>query len=511
MALVYGQFKEYAMMSPTIIIGAGNAAVLDSTDSDNIDLVVIPGEERPTVSRPGLRIHSPKSLSQALQGFRVVYGHHSAITSIAGATVLDRHPVENKLENTRNEWSKAIQDYLCQLIQDLGNCAIDTWQGARNTIHNGKIIEKAANSDHFKGSLARVPAICIAAGPSAQQYLERIKGLQESHIIFACDAMLNGCIEAGITPHFTTAVERIPGLHKFFDRHGKCGTTLIAPPVLHPTSFACFDNPPIIWWGADDLYRWISPGIESYACGRSAGTIQVAAALLAGCGPIYLVGHDLAFKDGKSHADSFTRIAAPEAYAKTSSWDYMQMVLDTPGNCGSPVKTTGTWNLFRDDIEHMIADYPDQVVINVNWNEGAVIAGTTHGHLPLPLGGIVMKPVYPASGITDISKRIPSIADDLTRMEHAAKGFADAIESAETVKDLDLIAKGMALGALVSPENVWLFRYCFRNVYHGLMLRLHLRQGGGFDEQKSALQILTRTIPGMCALMREELPCQTRN
>jgi hypothetical protein len=171
------------------------------------------------------------------------------------------------------------------------------------------------------------------------------------------------------------------------------------------------------------------------------------------------------------------------------------------------VTTNGIWNLFRSDIEAIIAGCPEQSVININRDEGAVIAGTTYGHLPLDMGGIVMKPTYPASEIPDISKRIPSIGDDLTRMEYAARGFSDAIDAAESAKDLDLIARGMALGALVSPENVWLFRYTFRNIYHGLMMRLHLRQGGGIDEQRSALQILTRTIPGMCSMMREELPC----
>lgn len=493
------------MNSPTIIIGAGNAAVLDTIDSDNIDLVVLPGEQKPNVQRPGLRVHYPKDLPQALHGFRNVYGTHSAIASIAGATILDCHPIENKVENTRLEWSNAIQNHLCGLIQDLGNCPVDTWEGARNAILNGKIIEKAAHSGHFKGSLDRVPAICIAAGPSAHQHLEKIRRIQGSHMVFACDAMLNACLDAGIMPHFTTAVERVPNLHKMFDDNGMCGTTLIAPPVLHPSSLTNFANPPIFWWAADDLYQWISPDVESYACGRSAGTIQVAAALLAGCNPIYLVGHDLAFKDGKSHSDGFTRINAPEAYNLTSTWDYMQIRSEVPGNGGRPVQTNGTWNLFRSDIEALIAGCPDRMVVNVNRDEGAVIAGTTLGGLPLDLGGIVTKPTYPASGIPDISKRIPSILDDVTRLEYAARGHAYAIDCAESKKDLDLIAQSLTIGRLVSAENAWLFRYILRNVYNSLMMRLHLRQGEGIRAQASALRILTRTLPSMCALIREEL------
>jgi hypothetical protein len=492
------------MMSPTIIIGAGNCAVLDSIDSDNVDLVVMPGERAPE-PRSGLRIHAPKDLPQALLGLRCAYSTHPVIASIAGASVIDSHEVARPDE--RASWSKAIKDFLASLLQDIGNCPTDTWYGARNAILNGSVIARSTHTGHFKNSLRKTPAICIAAGPSAQAHLPAIRMIQESHVIFACDAMLNACVDAGITPHFVTAIERIPELPRMFDRHGGCGARLIAPPVLDPASFAKFPTQPILWWAADDLYRWIDGSVDVAYSGRSAGTIQVAAALLAGCNPIYLVGHDLAYKDGQSHATGFTRIYAPEIDRQVSDWDFMRQRSQVPKNGGGEVETSGIWRLFRADIEHMLADYPDRDVYNINRNEGAVIAGAKYSWLPLDLGGRVMLPDYPTTGIPDIRDRIPSIAEDITKLERAARGYADAIEHAETKRDLDLIAQAMTVGALVSADNAWLFRYVLRNLYNSLLLRLHLRQSDGMNAQRSALRILTSTIPGMCAMMRKDLSC----
>ncbi len=488
--------------APTFIIGGFSSREIIPGNTHYIGL---PGAQ--FIGSASARIYNYKTLPELLNALRYEFGQHSAVTSLAGATIIDDLPIAPELENTRKEWSLAIQNQLANLFEGLGNCPADSWEGAKNIISNGETIAKSTHSGHFFNALERVPAICLAAGPSAQQYLPQLERLQDSHAIFTCDAMLNACVDHGIVPQYVTALERVPFLYKFFERSASSGTTLIAPPVLHPSAFNCFNNQSIMWWAPDDIYRWIDPNVIQATAGRSAGTLSVAAALHAGCNPIYLVGHDLAYKDGKTHADSFTRVLPPEEYKITSTIDPYYMQHRTPKNGGGDIDTTGAWQMFRADIELIISMYPGRSVVNINRDEGAVINGTSGGWLPLGgLGGIVSKPRLPASGIADIRLRIPSIRADLDKLEYAARGYADAIESAETRKDLDLIARGLAVGSIVSKENVWLFRYALRNIYHSLRMRMYLRQDEGTFSQASALRILTRTIPGMCNLMRRELP-----
>ena len=462
------------------------------------DLVLLPGEEIPP-ARAGLTVYQPETLDSALVALRLTFAKHAAIATLGGATVAGEHP-----------WREAIERRLIEFLEDLGNCPQDSLEGAVNAIRNGASIAEGYNSAGLAGALAGKAAICIGAGPSATpEALAKIREIQGTHYIFACDAMVEACAKAGIVPHFVTMLERVPEMIPLVE-HADPASTFIAMPVVDPRCAAKFTR--TVWyWGGDDLYTWLHPGIAQSACGRSSGTLSVGAALAAGCNPVYLVGHDLAYgpdRAGHSTAAHFDAAdgqrkkdeAATDGYYEGEQWT-------VAGYSGQPVLTNGAWSLMRGDIELMVADCPDRRVISAQDGMGAAISGVISGPLPEPGGEKVSaRPTIMPVPVLDPRGRLPSIRDDISRIMAVANRAQTLLYRPET--KLNEIAAALAIGAIVSAENRPLFRYVTRTIATSLSLRLHLRAEGAHNAaelQRECLALQASTYIGLCHRMILEL------
>jgi hypothetical protein len=481
-------------MSRTIAVGLEH-----DPGKGQVDLVLLPGETPPE-ARPGLTTYVAPDLAGALYMLRVAFSSHPEIATLGGATVVGSDPV----------WTPAIETRLIEFLEDLGNCPLDSWQGARNAILNGPRIASGHTSTGLAGSLVGKPAICIGAGPSATpEALAHVARLQGNHYIFACDAMTHACRYAGITPHFVTLLERIPEMLPLV-LGADPQTTLIATPVIDPKCVAEFQRV-LWWWTGDDVYAWIDPTQPIFDCGRSSGTMSVGAAIIAGCSPIYLIGHDLAYSpEGIGHSPTAHGDAIRlqrDADQMPEAGMYTLGNAEVPGWDGAPVRTNGFWQLFRGDIEAMIAG-SRAVVISAQKGQGARIAGVEPGELPLygPLERVDPTPPFPASGVVDPQTRIPSLLGDLARLRSVADRALWTLERGP--KDLDQIAGKLAVSKIVSPENARLFQYVLRALNSSLALRLYLRCETARDPvqvQRDGLAILARAILALVRRLTADL------
>lgn len=454
-----------------------------------MDLVLLPGEPAPA-PRPGLRVFAPSSLDHALFLMREAYAGHLDIASLA-STVVVGEP---------QEWRDAIEDRLAGFFDDLGNCPHDSWVGALNALRNGASIAcRPTSGDLPRAGMQGQAAICIGSGPSAAKYLPELKLKHHAAWVFAADSIVSACTSAGFNPDFVTFAER--GRLVVDYARLESTATVIAPPVIDPEIVAAFGGRVVWWVGGDDLSRWLWPDVPQMSCGRSAGTMTVAAALAAGCNPIYLIGHDLSYgRDGASHAP----MAHPTA-ASSQADDERGGLIDRmtiPGNCGLAVETNTIWNSFRVDIESMLAAYAVNA-INVCDYEGAAIAGTTVGELPtsyaMPLPA--WSPLFTAGMAktgTDPRQFTAEIVAGCRKMVLSAGEISAKMTAGDIT--VDEAAQKMAVGSLVGGPAATLFRYVFRSVYHGLMVRLHL---GG--DQKDAIRMLALTVQAMAKRMEAEI------
>jgi hypothetical protein len=472
------------------IVAVGLAS--DPGPGVRVDLLLFPDETAPE-PRQGLTVYAPASLEAALHILRHVFADHSEILTLAQTDVVG--PLEHP-------WTDAIESRLAQFIEDLGNSVFDCWEGARNVIWNGPRFEGSPTSDQLRDSLKGKPAICLAAGPSATpEMLGRIRELRNSHVIFSAEVMLGACRKAGFAPDFVSIIERPPGTRQFVKGLGE-ESTLIATAVVDPETVAAF--PRVVWWRAGDrIYDWLFPeGATPVMAGRSTGVLSVAAAILAGCNPIYLVGHDLAY--GPNHATHCASVhaEAPEMLkvAEQAIPDcYGREQLTTTNWKGEPVATNGFWNLFRLDIETIVADSPGTKVIVASGQDGAAIRGVEIGELPAARyhTPMLVRPRIPGSTLANPAERRESLLHDVERLWHVAL-FAQ-VDLWATDLELDKIAERLAISKIVSPENVPFFQYVFQTLNHSLALRLALRP----DQQAECLRLLAKTMMHMCQPMMD--------
>jgi hypothetical protein len=232
--------------------------------------------------------------------------------------------------------------------------------------------------------------------------------------------------------------------------------------------------------------------------------LTIAAALLAGCNPIYLVGHDLAYDNGVSHSAAAFHLCAPEHQGddRNDSHIHHHKRYRTPANGGGSVETCGLFSVFRQDIEHILKSYPNRTVINCGGL--SKIKGTTVGELPRSLATI-SEPELPVRPLRSWLPEVPRILDNMKRIQ---KRCAEVVIRLEMDADTAKIAEMMAVSTMVDPDLALLFNYTFRALGNNLNLRLHYRTTHGYDSDathRSVLRKLAVTTHVMCDRMAVDL------
>lgn len=466
-------------------------------------------------------ILAPKTLDECLLYLRHRYADHAAIATLAGTRIVADHPIEGTGDAVdplttpqspaamREIWAPAIEGKLAELLDDLGNCMVDSWRGAVHVIKNSAAIAASPSSRELMYAHAGEIALVIGSGPSASDYFADILRIRKGVRIFCADTILGGLLAAGIVPDYVCAIERESAITKVLSTHGSCGATLIASPVIQPECVANWRGNTLFWWGADDLYRWIDPSIEGMPSGRSAGSLAVAAALHAGCSYTYLIGHDLSFRHGASHsvaAHSLAHLAAKKADDEAHPADIHHKRVQVEANHGGTVETNGVWNLVRGDIEGIIANHPRWKVFNVCDYHGARIAGAPVGSLPENPMPLMPRQRLVASGITPPADRLPDLRAALMR----ATGALESVRGMLTTgAKLDDIANSMRASCIFGQDNAILFQYISRALYGNLTLRLHLDKLRGIPRDTSTrnvLEIAVNSLSAIVDLMKVELP-----
>ena len=486
------------MTSRWIVVGADT-----EVPPGRADLFCLPGETPPTLDRTDVSIFTPRDLSHALELLRLVFAEHCEIATLGGTEVI----------GSDKYWCETIEKRCCEMLEDLGNCPIDCWKGARNVIRNSAAVAAGSTLREFAGIFVGKPAICLGAGPSATPAkLEQIRSLARTHVIFACDSMMHACQRAGIQAQFITMIERDAAMVEFV-KGADANMVLIAPAVIDPAPVAQFKRH-VWWWGGCNIYKWLDPNVALANMGRSAGTLAFGAALVAGCSPIYLVGHDLAYAPGlKGHCDDVSTYAHERQVDDDAKHDgaavYNYVRFDVPGWNGEDVTTNGLWNLFRWDIQIMMAQNKDRAFICAQDGAGARIEGAIAGELPdavNPTLDAVSFQLAPG-GVRSPLSRVPSILMAFERIIHVCKGAAQMMVAKDN-PPLDRLAAVLVINRLVKSENIEFFRYIFRTVYSSLSLRLHLLSQSDknpHEMHRQSLLILCETLPVLCEKMRGEL------
>lgn len=251
-----------------------------------------------------------------------------------------------------------------------GNNPVDAIIGIKQTIKNyPQMIANIPLSKIRQRDGGTNTAIIVATGPSLNKQLNLLKEISQYATIICVDASYPILKSHGIKPDYVTCLERIESSSKFFatqaDDFDK-DIIFVANSLVHQTTTENLQNrqrayvmrPLEFERGFDDLdFGYI---------GYGASTAHLAAelAIASGYKQIVLIGQDLAFgEDGQSHCVG--HIFSVNHVDSSNS----DIFATRYGGVGK-IKTTKTWNLFRDLFDEIIEEANKFDIEFINSTEG---------------------------------------------------------------------------------------------------------------------------------------------
>jgi len=256
-----------------------------------------------------------------------------------------------------------------------GTSCEDGLNGFKNFLNNIKLLESSPTLSDLENVFQAKPAIVIASGPSLDAALPILRECQERALLIACDSALKPLLNAGIRPHFVTAIERDPIVPQFFalENDSLDDIALIACPVVLPEAMKPFQERVILALRDYDYFELACSKEKLMALGPTCGNLAFQAARNLGCSPIVLIGQDLAYsaEDFRSHV----RGTICEERDKPNEPNHLidRGFFKVAGNFGKPVLTEVGLYLALLSYEKALRDFP---VRCINTGTGAHIQGT---------------------------------------------------------------------------------------------------------------------------------------
>ncbi len=470
-------------MSTAVVVGIGNGVLTRqlAAQSKRVITIGLPGEN--PADLPG-HTYMVADHTHAGEVILKAFSKHEEIVSLADTTFHDKHEIAESNVALRTRFCAEFYALLSRRPLDFGDDVLDGLQGAFHLARNAKYLLPAPTMSEFPK--LSVPAIAIASGPSLKHHVDTLRRLKGKCLLVSCDSAFEGLLKNDVQPHVVTPHERLEDVKTGFfpDLHYPgifCGN-----PAVHHGICPSFSRH-VYMPGPDLLYQWAeAPEAARTWFGQSTGTLAVAVAMNMTTGPVYLVGHDLAFAGDASHWDEAGALAQSGVYDET----FM-----VRGH-GAPIKTQYWWDVFRREIEGFALRHGNIINTNAPDGIGAYIEHTLSGSLPhedtLPYFNL---PLFPDRNET----RYPAFRKKVQALPGEARALLVKLASSRlTAADLDL--RTMCPG-----ENRMLFSYILRSILGQFSMELRMRKESVVID--GMVQALRNAVSGCMGIFEEMAIC----
>ena len=195
-------------------------------------------------------------------------------------------------------WSKT------NLVTNIGRG--ETFQ--KNILTNIPHIINNPGIKNLFGKFKKRPAICVAAGPSLNKNVHLLREAKNKALIICVDAALRTMLEHGIEPDIVVSIDYGKGTRSLFEGvMEKTGNLfLAADPEVYPDVLSDFKGKKFIINIHKPLCQWLNGFMEDKGFLEKGASVAHAAFSLAkasGADPIVLVGQDLCYPGGVTHAE----------------------------------------------------------------------------------------------------------------------------------------------------------------------------------------------------------------
>ncbi len=279
--------------------------------------------------------------------------------------------------------SRLHQDFLKSYVDHLGACInqrVASFSTSFNsselflkhTVANLDVAARSPGVDQFKACWKNRPAVIVAAGPSLNKQIATLKEYKDHLLIIAVDKTWPILKAAGIEPHVVVAIDprrpcswgSEPPENVWFLAAASCN-----PEVVHSVA-----DKHIISFGNPLHEKIFKPMIGDRGVLHTGGSVATNAfsfARLMGASPLIMIGQDLAYTGGASHANGYLWPKTLDE-AKNLKGDGFREI---EGYYGDRVHVDRQLDSYRKWYEDFMLAYPHEKVINAT-EGGAKIHGT---------------------------------------------------------------------------------------------------------------------------------------
>lgn len=280
----------------------------------------------------------------------------------------------------------AYHDFLIALRKEIENAIVSNntqnffgQRMAKNMIRNMKFIKSASLISAYEEKFPRdLPFIIIAAGPSLDKNIEELRRAKGKAFIMAVDTAMRSLMNKGIYPDAMITLD--PG-KPFSYMNDPAITNIPLFCVLEANNEIMeFHRGLKIWFDGSSFLAKLFNGYGKKFLPYSAGGSVATGAFMVGVSlkfkHIILVGQDLAYQGGATHANGQT----------DRMMDEEKNVYEIEGIDGYPVKSRPDWMMYRDWFEQAILFLKNKDIEVIDATEGGALI---HGSKIMTLREVV--------------------------------------------------------------------------------------------------------------------------
>jgi hypothetical protein len=270
-----------------------------------------------------------------------------------------------------NEIFENVKIAFMYFIMNLNTVRLFAIEWQENYLKNIKYALESSSLLHFNKKFS-IPVVIVSAGPSLTAELEMLKTVYKRALIISAGSATPVLQKNNIVPHIIVSLDGgIPNYNHF--KEVKYDTVpLFYSPTIHYKILEEYRGPKVVFqFSSEEVSKWYDEVLEFETGVVHMGPSVANCALDIACritsGPICLIGQDLGYTGGVSHAEGNIH--------RVNITDQNKTLVPIEANDGSELMSDYPYISMRDWFENYISICKDERFYNATL-KGAKIKGT---------------------------------------------------------------------------------------------------------------------------------------
>lgn len=329
----------------------------------------------------------------------------------------------------------------------------------RNTLSNLGIAANSPGVIHFKDCWKDRPALIVAAGPSLNKQLPQLREVQDKFLIIAAEKTWSILQKAGIKAHIVVAID--PRSPPAWEIEPPDDVWFLVASSCNPVTVKSKSGRHVVSFATPSHEEILKPMIGERGCLPSGGSVANNAfsfAKLMGAAPVILIGQDLAYTGGVSHATGYFDMKSLDNI-KVAQKDNGYREIE--GYWGDRVQTDRQLDSYRKWYEDYITLHPSEIVINAT-EGGAKIEGSVQMSFAqacqkyaekTPVSIIDLWPsekIYISPDSSSIDTKFNDLIEKIRKFQEIAN---DGVEIARKLSEKEIVKAGKKQDRLKKISN----------------------------------------------------------